>query len=263
MKFARDGEPWWRGGNYIPWRTQLETLRCPSDPGKLSMADWNSMGRSNFAFCMGDSQMGIEFSYWETPDKAVRGMFQQRYNMTASDCTDGLANTIALGEIATAMSHGNNERTTGTTIRGYNATSVPQRTVGHGIIPNDCLALASAGRYQKDQSVVAKRGMHWGDGNPDLVGFNTILPPNSPSCVSTVAEGPGIFSSTSYHLGGAHVLMFDGNIRFIADMIDAGDSNAQSPGVFYEDGAQTYSINWQSKSQYGTWGAMGSRNAGD
>jgi hypothetical protein len=57
--------------------------------------------------------------------------------------------------------------------------------------------------------------------------------------------------------------MFDGTIRFISDNIDTGDMNAESPGVFYEDGSQVYSINWQSKSAYGTWGAMGSRNAGD
>jgi prepilin-type N-terminal cleavage/methylation domain-containing protein len=261
--FAKDGEPWWVGGNYTPWRTQIPVLRCPSDPGRMSYAEWSSMGRTNYGFSMGDSQRGIEFNYWEAPERSVRGMFQQRYSMRLTDCTDGLGNTIALGEIATPASHQNNQRTRGASIRGYQATSIRERQPGRGLIPIDCWNTQIAGLYKQEINLIAKRGTHWGDGNPDSVGFNTILPPNGPSCVSSPNEGPGLHTASSYHQGGAHVMMFDSSIQFVSDGIDAGDLNAESPGVFYEDGASVYSPGWYSKSKYGVWGAMGSRNASD
>ncbi len=57
--------------------------------------------------------------------------------------------------------------------------------------------------------------------------------------------------------------MLDQSIRFISEGIDTGDLSKEAPGVFYDDGATFYSENWFTKSQYGTWGAMGSRNAND
>ncbi len=170
MIFSKDGEPWWRGGNYIPWRTQIGILKCPSDPGRMQLAEWSSMGRTNYAFCMGDSQRGIDFTYWETPERSVRGCFNSVYCMRTSDCSDGMANTIAFGEIATPQSHHNNERTHGATIRGYQAASIPERKAGHGVVPEDCLRTQVGGRYLEDFELVAKRGTHWGDGNSDVVG---------------------------------------------------------------------------------------------
>jgi prepilin-type N-terminal cleavage/methylation domain-containing protein len=263
MQFSRYGEPWWRGGNYIPWRSQIAMLRCPSDPGRMSFANWSSMGRTNFAFCMGDSQNGIELPYSEVPDRSVRGMFQQRYAMRMTDCSDGASNTIAFGEIATPQSHHMNERSMGSPVLGYVATSVIERRSGRGVIPADCQLAANGGYYLQTQSTIAKRGTHWGDGNVDFVGFNTILAPNGPSCTNRSSEGPGIFSASSYHRDGAHVLMLDNAIRFIDSSIDTGNLNAESPGVIEQDGALTYSDNWHTRTQYGVWGAMGSRNAND
>ncbi len=261
--FAVGGEPWWYGGNYDPWRTQISILRCPSDPGKMSRADWASMGRTNYAFCMGDSQMGIELAYWEVPDKAVRGMFQQQFSFSLIDCGDGASNTIAFGEIGTPSNAQSGDRTAAAMIQGYQATSVPQRVLGRGVLPIDCLATAASGRYLADQTIIARRGTHWGDGLPDYVGFNTILGPNSPSCIYDRNEGAGLHSASSYHFGGIHAVMLDGSTHFISDSVDTGSLTSEAPGVYRNAGSLTYSDNWYSPSAYGVWGAYGSRDGKD
>ena len=264
QRFSAGGEPWWRGGQYVPWRTQLTVLRCPSDPGRLSQADWSSMGRTNYAFCMGDSQRGIELAAWETPERSTRGMFQQVHNLTAADCGDGASNTIAMAEIATAAGAQANDRTPGASIRGYEATRLTERLPGRGVLPVDCIATALNGHYQLDQRIVARKGTHWGDGLVDYVGFNTVLPPNSPSCITERNEGPGVHSASSYHPGGVNVLMLDNSVRFVSDAVDAGSPQQPSPAIYQQaDGRLVRTDDWYAPSPYGTWGALGTRDAGD
>ena len=96
------------------------------------------------------------------------------------------------------------------------------------------------------------RGDRWLDGRPAFTGFQTILPPNSPSCVSsTNAEDPNnaIYSASSAHVGGAHALLVDGGVRFISGNIDTGNLTTVTPGRV------------MTPSPYGVWGALGTRSA--
>jgi len=264
-QYSADGEPWWQGGDYIPWRTQIPMLRCPSDPGRIRFGEGSSMGRSNFMFCFGDSQRGPELAEWETTSTTTRGMFQQLYGRPLASCLDGTSNTIAFGEAATAAGVIAGKRMPEASIRGYQATSVAETAPGRGVLPKDCMATARNGRYLPTAATtlpIAKRGLHWGDGLNDTSGFNTILPPNSPSCIINTNDGPGIQSAGSFHVGGAHVLMLDNAIRFIDNSIDTGPANAVSPGAFRTNGPLKHTSDWQVESPYGTWGALGT-NAGN
>jgi prepilin-type N-terminal cleavage/methylation domain-containing protein len=106
--------PWTTG--YTPWITEINALRCPSDPGKGLPA----MGRSNYAANMGDAldhQMHAAFRCggaapcaWREEQNAGirsrasgRGAFQWRYQTGIADILDGTANTIMLGEITTDL----------------------------------------------------------------------------------------------------------------------------------------------------------------
>ena len=86
-------------------------------------------------------------------------------------------------------------------------------------------------------------------------GFNTILPPNGPSCNSEdrtwkgFQRGNGIYSAGSYHPGIVQVCMVDGSVQVVNDTIDTGNLNAPTPT--------------SGQSPYGIWGALGTRAAGE
>ncbi len=256
--FSADGEPWWQGGDYTPWRSQIPMLRCPSDPGRMMPGEWSSMGRSNFVFCYGDSQRGPELAEWEVIGSTTRGAFQQLFGRPLASCLDGTSNTIAFGEAGTAFGVIAGVRTIEASIHGYQATSIPEKTPGRGVLPSDCKATAIAGRYLKAQSPIAKRGLNWGDGLNDSNGFNTVLPPNSPSCIVATHDGAGIQSAGSFHVGGAHVMMLDNSVRFMSNNVESGPSDALSPGAYRTNGPMKHTPDWNSESPHGVWGALGS-----
>jgi prepilin-type processing-associated H-X9-DG protein len=81
-------------------------------------------------------------------------------------------------------------------------------------------AKAGSGRFAKTVTL----GEAWAFG---LVGYsqgNVLLGPNAkyPNCnmngTGTI-ESPGVFGLSSYHPGGANVLMLDGSVRFLKDSI--------------------------------------------
>jgi len=83
-------------------------------------------------------------------------------------------------------------------------------------------------------------------------GFNTILPPNAPTCSHDRAEwSEGPFPPSSYHPGGVVAAMVDGSCRFISETIETGDLS--QPEMTGKSGP----------SPYGGWGAMGTRDGGE
>ncbi|OYP37492.1 DUF1559 domain-containing protein [Rhodopirellula sp. MGV] len=100
--------------NYLPWITDLSLLRCPTDPrtGEIT-------GRTNYAACLGDAidaQMDSALRFdpmtasWNVDPQmadrvraAARGAFVFRERMSFADISDGLSNTLLIGEIATSL----------------------------------------------------------------------------------------------------------------------------------------------------------------
>lgn len=103
------------------------------------------------------------------------------------------------------------------------------------------------------------RGQRWYDGLMVGTAVNTVLPPNSPSVFGFNAYGTlwehGVYSATSRHQGGCHVLMADGAVKFVTESIDAGNSSARS--------ISKDNNNVGEKSSYGLWGALGSIGSGE
>jgi prepilin-type processing-associated H-X9-DG protein len=106
------------------------------------------------------------------------------------------------------------------------------------------------------------QGNAYGHGFASRGGINTILPPNSPSCAGSGAGGDAgaeanddrtiVSSVASYHQGGAHVLMFDGAVRFVTNSIESG--NASHITVTDKHG------NAGAPSPYGLLGGAGNTN---
>jgi prepilin-type processing-associated H-X9-DG protein len=221
--------------SYPPFRQQVPTLLCPSDPAGPNRNPSSSQGRTNYAFSVGDTMENNAY------DATNRGLFAcYRYTRFA-DITDGLSNTLAVAERAIYQGSGRS-------IRGGTASSVGASIKSD---PTICLATASVKRneYNDGVAIVGITGLHWADGRPADHGVTTVLPPNSPSCMYDDRNWQwGIWSATSYHPGGINGLMADGSVHFFSETINCGSLGPQvSTGP----------------SPYGVWGALGSMNGGE
>ena len=175
---------------YPPWRTEVSVFRCPSDPGIGDPA----IARTNYAACLGDgvltSESGpmkevagkfvIDQELQQQTDAAMRGALVPRFLTRYSDITDGLANTILLGELATDL--GDQDRRTfpiaasdPNTLRDQPnwARESGRISPDRPMFWNDPLA-----NTKLEASRGARRGFRWADGMPLYTVMNTILPPN-------------------------------------------------------------------------------------
>ncbi|OYP36370.1 DUF1559 domain-containing protein [Rhodopirellula sp. MGV] len=255
-----------RNTAYPPWMTEIPTLRCPSDPGQGLPA----MGRSNYAACLGDALHYTDNgSYWYnlrgwpkievhtnsnlSTQAACRGVFIPRRAMKFRDILDGLSNTIMMGEIATDL--GDRD------VRTLPHTFAPGTFTGLRNNPYVCHSDVDPERpkfWMSNLTDVAAgnqgRGFRWASGCQPYTAMNTILPPNSETCMSLGDTSPGALSASSRHQGGTHVLMSDGAVVFITDSIEAG-SPTNGTVVLGETGNRAPG----SASPYGLWGSLGTR----
>lgn len=250
--------PWDLGtnGTYTPWRTQISSFRCPSDPGRMNNdATWDKDGqaRTNYVFCYGDT---IANTSGASSGNQNRGMFQGRHCRKLSQVLDGTAYTIAMGEVGTTPSQNLGMGAGRIRIQG----SVVMNA-GTGItIPQNCKSLAEGDRYiaTKEPNAAHIQGIRWADGAFAYSGFNTVLSPNSASCLNNNDDGGwGVISASSYHGSGVHVLYLDDAVRYIPNSIDAGNPAVVAPLPGNNP------VNGFSDSPYGAWGAMGTRDAAD
>ncbi len=260
--------------NYIPWMTDIPTLRCPSDPGFGAPGK----GRTNYGASLGDSCNPVgKASRLKKPTLAPannwdaqwcgavdRGMFGLHRESKFRDVLDGLSNTICMMEIATDLGD-RDIRTTGTGDMGGGWGGVGSR--GAQFNPNWCrdqegmISVESPSFWcdsneanctppRREFNGEPARGMMWSSAQHLSTAVYTILPPNRELCGNDWHDEPGAWGSSSRHQGGAHVLMGDGAVIFMTDSVEAGDNNA--PSV-------TFNNNRGKKSPYGLWGALGTR----
>jgi len=225
----------WGGWNV--WNDAPDMFRCPSGTAKGQDRDFSV----NYNFSFGDSISGAN-------NTNRRGVFHRKDWKGFHDIVDGSSNTIAMSErLITDYGLGS---------QSGDVELVHGTATGFSGLQNDpsqCVTAAN-GQYYADASVLkGKTGFRWTDGQAEKIGFNTVLPPNSPSCINgTNQNGDGttvLLPPTSNHPGGVLGLMCDGSARFVTETIDTGDLTA----------GQTNS----GQSPYGVWGAMGSRDGGE
>lgn len=250
---------------YKPWFTEVPTLRCPSDPG----VGLPALGRTNYGVSLGDSMWNAHVGPMnnnrtaETTARskdsraANRGFFVTAKQARFRDILDGLSNTIAMGEMITALQDGD-KRANGIATNGGNASPF-----GHAALrrnPNLCTDRGYidperpqfyAPEWKQVNRIDFGRGHRWADALPIMSSVMTILPPNREACGRHNALGTMMVATvSSRHLGGAHVLMGDGAVIFVSDSMEGGDPRAE---MIYRGN------NPGAKSPYGLWGALGTR----
>lgn len=236
-------------GNYPPYRVQVPTFVCPSSVPS-TIPGWNCY--TNYGYSAGDSSYAA--AQHTSPDNVniythtnsvnarinVRGLFGFYTDRKFSDILDGTSNTVAMGEMATGDIPN--------LVRGGIAQAQPVSVVNS---PVTCLNVIDPNNPQMLRpglTMTAWRGRYAYHGRMPYTGINTILPPNSPVCLSDDdnSNRRGQWPVSSYHPGGVHILMADGAVRFINESIDTG--NLASIDVRVNGGP----------SPYGVWGALGS-----
>ncbi|MDR1383671.1 MAG: DUF1559 domain-containing protein [Planctomycetaceae bacterium] len=266
------------GGSTALAGFQPEMLLCPSgyysDPP--IHPSYNS-GASNYVVSSGDvvtywkgayTAAGVTTGPNVIEDSDYDQLMPWRGPIVARDrqsglerVTDGTSNTVVYSErIIGRVSAGGG----GKTIRmidvyismawpsGFGAVKNPREDSTKPILPSVCWAFTGVGGDYIQPiptgsavSINSLQGHTWYNASWAVV-FNTIMPPNAPSCASMFhyMSGP-----TSNHLGGANVGFSDGSVHFISETIHCGDA----------DRAAVLS----GASPYGVWGALGTASAGE
>ncbi|MGH7134941.1 MAG: DUF1559 domain-containing protein, partial [Pirellulales bacterium] len=223
----------WLG--WVAWDVTVSDFQCPSDAGGLRSS---SNRNNNYAFSRGDTIAGVNNN-----TSTTRGIFALMNTSTVGmrDILDGTSNTIAMSERVKHTDNGIGKRAIVPVREGI----MMNINVQNG--PGRCLATVADNYYTNPAQVKGYWGCLWTDGHTERTGFNTVLPPNAPSCASggdvNADSNTGVYPPTSYHPGGALVLMCDGSVRFINEGIDCGNL-ALKPVT-------------SGPSPYGVWGAMG------
>jgi prepilin-type N-terminal cleavage/methylation domain-containing protein/prepilin-type processing-associated H-X9-DG protein len=239
------------------WFGTVPTLVCPTASPSTNARYTNQPVRS-YHFCMGTTIVGNYnaatdglFSYGSIGATTANGCSGRGIHKGFGDMTDGSSNTVAIGE----KGHGD-----GGGAGAINAATTPRTTIGLAVYPfaaaalrdnpTICLATARGRRYISGTvSGTFPASELWAFGHPHWAGFNTIMPPNGPSCYEINNVNPsnssGLFSASSLHTGGINICMADGSVHFISENIDCGNYGALP------------------LRNYGVWGALGTVAGGE
>jgi prepilin-type N-terminal cleavage/methylation domain-containing protein/prepilin-type processing-associated H-X9-DG protein len=238
---------------YPPYQVKIGSIICPSDgfANNTPGAPWGSAGDNSYAFCFGDYPRGC----WADTGQRSRGVFWMRTYTSFAHITDGTSNTIAMSEATTPKGCGSGfPSRRGTVISGLPGGFARNPPYASQLLqykgPGDSI-VNHGGPWGQT------RGTFWAWGVPNVVGCNTILPPNSIAgrCggnwggCGTEGGWDEVLPPDSYHPGGVNCLMADGSVRFVSDSVEAGNP-ASAPT---EAGM----------SPFGVWGAMGSKDGGE
>lgn len=252
------------------YNAKINYLTCPSDATSKQESTWiNNASRTNYCGSWGDSIVQTDESSMTSRGFFAGGLYtaksinDSRHVVTRdmSSITDGTSNTIAYSELVCGEAQGTNR------IKG----GVCVLDAGQVIIPRNVLNIVSSTDRSLFSGTAAtfERGQHWAEGSVSISGFQTILPPNSPSArnygsgAGQAGWGYGICSAASNHSGGCNAAMVDGSVRFISETIDCGDMDADINGSTYSTISASHGKEFSGTSPFGVWGALGSISGGE
>ena len=224
----------------------LSFLLCPSD--STAKQPGRGTARTNVVISLGD---GVSAN-------TGRGIFKHLPDTSTpvwvgiGGVTDGTSNSLCISETITANG------TKDLNLKGGIASMGPllDPPSGGGSNPASCLnnSVDLVEKRIKSEYVCnnAWRGGRHMDNLLSYTAFNTIMPPNGPTCSRFDNEnGWAFYAAQSNHTGGVNIGMLDGSVQFISDTIDVGAMPSQMDH------------NKAGISPIGAWGALGTIAGGE
>jgi prepilin-type N-terminal cleavage/methylation domain-containing protein/prepilin-type processing-associated H-X9-DG protein len=251
--------------NNTACRVVLLALRCPSDGNyRIGVGTPEaSCAPGNYAVSVGDYCCYETYNgTWKTESSYSRGSFQPNMVTPLGGISDGTSNTMLISERCIAIPDNSIKGGVAVSVADAFPNSNYNASEGDGFNPSGCFNVLDAtkktygtnGVYGPNHPTAAERNNlpmgRWYCGTDMFSRTNTILPPNSPSCSSASnSVVPMLLPPGSYHTGGVNAARCDGSVSFVSDTIDAGTGT----GLCKRSG----------ESNFGIWGAFGSRNGGE
>jgi prepilin-type N-terminal cleavage/methylation domain-containing protein len=211
-------------------RNAIDGLRCPSDPGSSTAANYTAAMAAN-SYCISAGPV----SSWSVALKPGFATFGR--GSPAAHFVDGTSNTIAMSECRIGRNWGQWDPSksprepayrvvTGTNLRRATAPTTSFRATPADIAVinayyQNCLAMYDAGTGWSGES--DEQGRYWSTGRVYWGPWHTTLvgPNKGPSCdVDTSTTDMDLRDPSSYHVGGVHALLADGSVKFVSENID-------------------------------------------
>jgi len=194
---------------------RIPTYVCPSEPRDQVRIE--NGAPSHYPLNYGVN-VGVWLVFDPSSQRGGNGAFGVLRPTRAAEILDGLSNTLGAAEVKAWQPY----------YRNAGLTSDP------GIPPADGIG-ALGGQFKSDTGHT-----EWIDGRCHQTGFTTAYSPNTPVLCSvngatydvdwtnqqegksTTAPTLAAVTARSYHVGGVHVMMMEGSVRWISDSIDPG-----------------------------------------
>ncbi|MCL2346744.1 MAG: DUF1559 domain-containing protein, partial [Planctomycetaceae bacterium] len=273
-----------QGGDYTPWpwddahtvypsigattkvpdtfAKNVAMFRCPSDGQDAGRP------RGNYVCSQGDA-----FSAY---DWIARGLFcrmndpgpgdvnpgigpRVKVKYTFASASDGTSNTALYSETCVGKG-GQDQRIKSGMVNGDTAFRIDR------IVPQLCANFrGSNGMFNLGSNgALGHKATRWGDARNVFNMFNTILPPNSPSC-RTNDDAWALMTASSYHTGGVNAARLDGSVTFVSDTINTGDLSRHLGATPADENGHNGGCynNYTGPSTFGVWGSFGSAAGGE
>jgi prepilin-type N-terminal cleavage/methylation domain-containing protein len=241
----------WQPGHAIlgEW---VSAILCPSDTNRTqtTLSDGRVLTHGNIVVSYGDGAhtLPTDQTGKSAGDISSRGLFYWYTTKSFQDVVDGTSNTIVISESVSPETNDTNK------IRGGIA-QVGLDEGGWWWNPALCKGIQNGSTFTGTIYTVEKRCSRFADGLTLYTGFNSIMPPNSPTCAldSSLENSSGLYPPTSYHSGGVNCGRVDGSVTFVTDTVDTNGLPRHQQGNYLKG----------QPSPFGVWGAMGTPSGGE